>query len=209
MIKQFAIILSMTGFILFSSNVLAGYKCWTNNEGIRECGYTVPPEYAQQKSSTYSSRGVKKDVQERAKTDDEIRAAREDRIRQKELEKEREQQRLKQQAYDRVLIATYIRPEEILDARDRKTAVINGYIDLAKNSIEKLKNTLANERKKAADIDRKGQQVPIDIVNSINAIEEQIESKHEYIAAKEKEKVELFEKTKEDYKRFIQLKGIR
>jgi hypothetical protein len=209
MVKQFRIIISLTFLLLFSANALAGYKCWTNKEGIRECGNTVPPEYAQQQSSTYSSRGVKKDVQKRAQTDEEIRSAREERIRQKEQEKELEQKRLKQQAYDRVLIATYIRPEEILDARDRKTVVIDGYIELAKNSIKKLKTTLSSERKKAADIDRKGQQIPIDIINSIKSVEEQIESKHEYIATKEKEKVELFDKTKEDYKRFIQLKGIR
>ena len=26
----------------------AGIKCWTNNDGVRECGNAVPPEYAQQ-----------------------------------------------------------------------------------------------------------------------------------------------------------------
>ena len=25
----------------------AGIKCWTNDDGVRECGNTVPPKYAQ------------------------------------------------------------------------------------------------------------------------------------------------------------------
>jgi hypothetical protein len=34
----------------FSLTADAAIKCWTNKEGVKECGDTVPPEYAQLRS---------------------------------------------------------------------------------------------------------------------------------------------------------------
>ena len=48
------------------------FKCWTNNEGVRECGNVVPPEYAQQKTRTINERGITTEVKERAKTKEEL-----------------------------------------------------------------------------------------------------------------------------------------
>ena len=42
-------------------------KCWTNKEGFRECGYTVPPEYAQKGHQEIGKFGTVEEV-ERAKT---------------------------------------------------------------------------------------------------------------------------------------------
>ncbi len=50
----------------------AGIKCWTNKEGIRECGRTVPPEYAQKGYTERSDSGVKVKEITRAKTAEEI-----------------------------------------------------------------------------------------------------------------------------------------
>ena len=35
----------------------ARIKCWTNNEGVRECGNAVPPEYAQKGHKEVSKSG--------------------------------------------------------------------------------------------------------------------------------------------------------
>ncbi len=195
--------------LIVTMNANAGFKCWTNNEGIRECGNSIPPEYAQKRSSTFSDSGIKKGVQERAKTDEELALEREQRKKDKELQKQRELERLAQQSYDRVLLATFLSPEEIIDAKDRKVAVIDGYIDLARVSITKLKQLYEEERKKAANIDRRGKKIPDDITEAINSFQEQISDKEKFILTKQEEKAELIKKYAMDYERFKALKGIK
>ena len=36
----------------------AGIKCWTNKDGVRECGNAVPPEYAQQGHTVKDKQGL-------------------------------------------------------------------------------------------------------------------------------------------------------
>ena len=42
------IILLILNMSIPANSVQARMKCWTNNEGVKECGDTVPPEYTQQ-----------------------------------------------------------------------------------------------------------------------------------------------------------------
>ncbi|MEW6647505.1 MAG: hypothetical protein AB1450_09925 [Pseudomonadota bacterium] len=53
-------------------SALAAIKCWTNKEGVRECGNVVPPEYAQKETRTVNERGITVEVKERAKTAEEL-----------------------------------------------------------------------------------------------------------------------------------------
>ncbi|MCK5639937.1 MAG: hypothetical protein KAJ19_04040, partial [Gammaproteobacteria bacterium] len=55
---------------------IAGFVCWTNNEGMKECGNTVPPEYAQKETRKRDTQGRITEVKKRAKTRAEIEAAR-------------------------------------------------------------------------------------------------------------------------------------
>ena len=49
----------------------ARFKCWTNSDGVRECGENVPPEYAQQGHEEINKLGITVDKQERAMTEEE------------------------------------------------------------------------------------------------------------------------------------------
>ena len=71
LIKTFSIILILSGLSL-STTVHARLKCWTNNEGVKECGNSVPPEYAQRGHQELNKSGVVKDEKKRAKTDEEL-----------------------------------------------------------------------------------------------------------------------------------------
>ena len=42
---------------LISFNADARFKCWTNSDGVKECGQNVPPEYAQQGHEEVNSLG--------------------------------------------------------------------------------------------------------------------------------------------------------
>ena len=50
----------------------AGFQCWTNSEGVRECGNVVPPEYSQKETRTYNEQGVNTGVKNRALTREEL-----------------------------------------------------------------------------------------------------------------------------------------
>ena len=69
--NTFIILLTFSGMLL-STSVQARLKCWTNSEGVRECGNAVPPEYAQQGHQELDKSGMVKKETERAKTDEEL-----------------------------------------------------------------------------------------------------------------------------------------
>ena len=58
--------------LAFSGPANARIKCWTNQEGVKECGNTVPPEFAQKEHKEVSEQGVVMEEKERAKTEEEL-----------------------------------------------------------------------------------------------------------------------------------------
>ena len=51
----------------------ARMKCWTNSDGVKECGNRVPPEYTQQGYQELSTGGIVKEKTERVKTKEELK----------------------------------------------------------------------------------------------------------------------------------------
>jgi hypothetical protein len=184
----------------------AAFKCWTNSEGVRECGNAIPPEYAQQKSETVNERGLTVEVQERAKTQEELDEER--RIAEEEERRKTEEaaRRKEQDAYDRVLLSTFLSEKEIIDSRDRKTGAIDASIEISRITIDKLEGDLKRERKRAANFERKGRQIPENVQKSIDALERQIADKQSYIESKKEEKQEIMDKYAKDLDRFLELK---
>ncbi|NOR51707.1 MAG: hypothetical protein GQ470_03725 [Gammaproteobacteria bacterium] len=195
--------------LLYLQGAAAAFKCWTNSDGYRECGNTIPPEYAQQETRTMDDRGMTTDVQKRAKTRDEIqegrRIAKEQKIRAAEERKRKEEQDRK----DRVLLATFLKAEEILTARDRNLAVYEGYIELSLISIGKLNRKLKSEQERAANFERNGKSVPESLMKKIDTIRGQLADKEGFIRKNESEMALLNKKYGADYERFIELKGGR
>ena len=92
----------------------AGIKCWTNKDGVRECGNSVPPEYAQQETETKDKRGLTIDKSERAKTLDELEAERQ----RAKIDQRLAVETQKRAARDRVLLDTFSSEDDlVLNAR--------------------------------------------------------------------------------------------
>src|SRR6056300_1076175 len=89
--------------MLISLQANAAIKCWTNNEGIRECGNRVPPEFAQQGHQEISESGMVIEEQSRAKTKAELA---ED-AKQKALLAEKKRKQAEQKRTDNILLATF------------------------------------------------------------------------------------------------------
>lgn len=208
---QQLLMLTLTTTVLFCGTAQAAGAskiiCWTNSDGVRECGNAVPPEYAQKETRTLDKQGMTTDIRERARTAEELAA---DRARQAEEERliaEEEQRIQAQESYDRVLLATYLSEEDIIRSRDRQSGSINATIDVTQIAIDKLQKKLSEEKKKAANYERAGKALPERVQQDIDALQQQIDSKSSFIQSKELEKKALHEKYDADMIRFRELKA--
>lgn len=202
--------------LAFSPAYAASFKCWTNNEGVRECGNVIPPEYAQKKSETVNQYGVTVETQKRAKTREELAAEAAQQEEQRRLEEEEEKRRKEDEARqreqarkDRVLTATFTSVSEIIASRDRKTQAIDANIEITRLSISGIEDNMNDLKKRAANLERAGKPVPDDLIADIELLQSQIDEKESYIEAKQDEKEKLIEKYEADIERFKELKGIK
>jgi hypothetical protein len=185
----------------------AAFKCWTNSDGVRECGNAIPPEYAQKGSETLNDQGMVVDKQRRAKTKAELAEERRRKEAEAKRQAEEKRRREEQAAYDRVLLATFTSVEDIVTARDRKLASIKGMMELSQATAENLQKKLAEYQKRAANIERRGASVPDDLLQDMENIKQQIAHKEDYLASKKEEAEALREKYARDIARFKELQA--
>jgi len=181
----------------------AKIKCWKNNESVRECGNSVPPEFAQQGHDEVSSRGVRLDSTVRAKSLEELQAERATAKAQAEAEVRRREQAAK----DRVLLDTFSSDDDMLLARDGQIMHLESQIKLTESHTNKLNNGLEELIQDAADHERRGDEPPEKLVGDIDSLREQISDNQTFIKTKQTERVELMRKFEADIARFRELKG--
>lgn len=193
--------------LLIGNAAQAKIVCWTNSEGIRECGNSVPPEYAQKETRTINKRGITTDVQERAKTPEEIAEEKAREAEEKRIAEEKARQEREQAAYDRVLLSTYISEDDIIRARDRQSSSIDATIEITRITIDRVQEKLDSEKKKAANFERQGKKLPKTLKEDIASMQQQIQDKQRFIDTKEAEKQKIREKFDADMLRFRELKA--
>lgn len=186
-----------------AADAQARIKCWTNKEGIRECGNVVPPEYAQQGHQEVSRRGIVVDETARAKTEEELEA---ERLAAEQAAAD-EKARKAQAAKDRVLLDTFSSVDDMEFARDGKIAAIESQIRLSENQIEKLEKNLNEIIQTAADQERRGVAPGDNTEADIANVRNQIQRKHEFIADKREEQDSVRAQFEADIGRFRALKG--
>ena len=194
------IFLTCTGLSVQSATKI---KCWTNKEGIRECGTTVPPEYAQQGHETLNDQGRVIKETERAKTKEEI--AEEEK--QATIEREKKEAEEEQKRQDDILLATYTKVEDIEKMRDDNVRVIQSRITLTQSRIEKTQADLDKRIQTAANAERDGKKPSPALLQDIDTLRKRIKSNQEFIAEREKEIESVKSKYNTDIERFKQLKN--
>ena len=181
----------------------AGIKCWTNKDGVRECGNVVPPEYAQQSHDELSEQGVTVKQTEAAKSTEELAAEKEA----QKLQKERERLAREQAAKDRVLLDTFSTKQDLVLARDGKLHVIDSRIQHTGQIAEKLEANLEQVETVAANYERAGDALPETLLAEIDSLRHQIEEQMLFIEERKKEKEELRAKFEDDLQRYLELKA--
>ena len=187
-----------------SAPLQARFKCWTNNEGIRECGEKVPPEFVQKGHEEMSGQGIVLKKKERAKTEEEL--AEDARLaviaaEQQKLEDEQAKQ-------DRILLDTFTSVADIETVRDDKLAVIESSITLTHKRNEKTQQDLDKRIQAAAAAERAGNAPNEALLDDIKLLRARIEKNKVFIEVRKKDQDAVEAASGMDIKRFERLKGL-
>lgn len=225
LIISFTLITSM-----LISNAHARMKCWTNSDGVKECGDKVPPEYTQKGYQELGKRGIVRDETDRVKTKEELKKEKveaEAIARQNKKEKTKKSRKMLR---DRMLLETFNSIDEIKLAKEEKIKALASTIKITEKRIVKLQYQLDDildnnsvdkqtddeenfedddEEENCEDDDDEEENCEENSRNNnIELLKEQIAENKNHL----KNRIEETEKTKELYTgyiaRFKKLKGI-
>lgn len=198
------ILLTFAGLGL-SGTAQAKFKCWTNNEGVKECGNAVPPEYAQKGHQEMSKSGMVKEETGRAKTDEEI--AEEKRL--EKIQAEKDKMAAEQKKKDAILLQTFSSVEDIERARDERLSALEASIKLTQQRSQKIQEDLDKRINKAASAERSGKAPSEALLKDIESLKRQIKNNDKFIEGKRAEQEVIKEDHAKDIAHFKQLKGIK
>lgn len=142
-IFTFITFLFSCGLFLTSSAQAGRIKCWTNEDGMRECGSVVPPQFSQQGHEELNSQGVRIRTVKRAKTPEEIRAE----LAKIEMceKKARDEKRVREKEQE--LLALFSNEQDIITARDARLGTVDAAITSISAYIKSLNKNLADLEK--------------------------------------------------------------
>lgn len=203
--KQVIIALGSIVFMsAMNSPVYARIKCWTNHEGVRECGEKVPPEFSQKGHQEVSKQGVVVGEKERAKTKEELAEA----ARQAEIARQEQKIKDEQATKDKILLDTFTSVADIEEIRDSKIAVIESSITLTKKRNEKTQEDLDKRIRAAAAAERAGNAPNEALLKDIEDLRSRIKNNDSFIEGKRKEQDLVRKDAAADIERFNRLKGL-
>lgn len=179
--------------------------CWTNKDGVKECGDKVPPEYAQTDRQIMNEQGLVIEEKERAKTEEELAEEK----RQAEIQAEKDRIAQGEARRDKILLDTFSNIDDIEMTRDGKIAAIQASISLAETRNQKLQAELDKLVEQAANEERAGKPASEDLVKDIESLRRQIKGNDDFIAEKRKEQDLVREASAKDVERFKELKSIQ
>lgn len=152
--RQFLLAMTLLGGGLLSTSAIAagGVQCWTDSQGHRACGDSVPPQYAKQQREVFDDQGRVRQVKPREKT--EAEAATEEAAARTAAELAQKQQ--KQRDYDRFLLSTYNSDKDIERARDERIAMLEGRQQLVEKSVADNQKAIDQQQARIDNIIKAG-----------------------------------------------------
>ncbi len=180
-------------------------KCWTNQEGMRECGNAVPAEYAQQSYKEFSKQGVVLKQQVRAKTREEL----EEEKRLAEIKKNEELKAKERAQADRLLLDSFSNEDDMVLTRDGRISAVEAQIQVTQNHAKKLQMNLDQQIHLAAQFERQGKQPPQETVANIEGLRRQIDEAQAFVTLKRKEQEAIRRQFEADLERFRELMAER
>ena len=186
----------------------AGIKCWTNDEGVRECGNAVPPQYSQKGHREISDTGITLSTTDRARTKEELRIQREEAARLAAIRAEEARRVRERETRDRVLLSTFTSEKDLTIAHEGQVAAIDLRIEHTEQILKQLEQSLEQLRAQAAKLERTGKSMSPELKNKIARVERQLQGSHKFIEERRLQKSQLAAQFAEDLDRYRELKGL-
>jgi hypothetical protein len=179
------------------------YK-WVDDEGHTHYSDKLPPSETKRARTHLDERGVTVDRIDAAKTPEQIRQEAEE----ARLREEQERLAEKQRAEDRVLLRTFRTTDDIEMAREGQIQAVDTYIRVTQSNIKRLKNTLSEMQKNAANLELSGQKVSPRYLKDIDNKRQALKDAYQSIVDREREKNRIRQSFATDLKRFRELKKL-
>ena len=177
---------------------------YVNDAGVTVIDYSIPPEYVHNGYEILNLDGSVHKVVPRRLTAEEI-ANKSSEAYRKQVEAE-EAERLRK--WDESLLRRYSSIEDIEAARDRALSDLRIRISILRSNVRSLKQQVENNQARAADIERGGGQVPVDLVSAIDGLQGEITETERSVEERMRE-IEVVEQGfQRDIDRFEQLLDI-
>ena len=140
MIKKYLyLIISFTLITsILISNAHARMKCWTNSDGVKECGDKVPPEYTQKGYQELSKGGIVTDETDKVKTKEELKK---EKLEADAIARQQKKEKNKK-SLDKMLLETFNSIDEIELAKEEKLKALASTIKITRKRIIKLQYQL-------------------------------------------------------------------
>lgn len=178
---------------------------WTDDEGVRHYGDSIPPEYADKPKEVLNEQGVAVDQLEGKKTEEQLAAEK----KAEELEMQMELQR----RADLTLLNTYVTIDEILMHRDRRVELFQAQARVTELYLRNLNRRLDQLKGEAGQFkpyssDPNAAMIDPALVEEIEETENSIARHERNLQKFRQEENDIVERFAGDIERFKHLKGI-
>ncbi|WP_420467018.1 hypothetical protein [Panacagrimonas sp.] len=176
--------------------------CWTEDSGARACGDSIPPRYANREKHILDRTGRTVKIIPGSLTPEQ-RAAKEAQAQRVAAER---QENERQAAYDRALLATYAKPQELAALRDDRLSTLDTSIQLTEAAAARDAVSVAELRARlpaAGSADKASRK----LLDSVAMFETSLENNQRAVTDMRKQREEICETFARDIRRFQQLKA--
>lgn len=170
---------------------------YTDNRGVVAIDDHVPPQFVKNGYEILSPDGRVLETVPRQLSGEEGERKR---------TQEAEAKRLRE--WDKNLLLRYSSVDDIAAARDRALREIDSRISILRSNQQATKSQVEHEQAKAADIERKGNNVPEAITGNIEKLKREAASIEDAIAERQREKEGTRARFQRDIDRFQTLQGV-
>ena len=176
----------------------AKYYRYTNKEGVKVMNSFVPPEYVKDGYEVVTLSGEVLEVVDPAPSPEEAEKMAAKRQREAQLA-----------AWDESLLKRYSTVADIEAAKARKLKDFDASLSILRGNASNIRTQIEQVQARAASMERSGRKIPDSTINSLRALEMELEDTQEQLTKREEDKLEIAQKYDEDIERFKVIRAPR
>jgi hypothetical protein len=174
---------------------------YINDEGVTVINYSIPPQFVHKGYEILNRDGSVYKVVPRTLSKEELANRSGDAYRERVEAEEAERLR----KWDESLLLRYSSIEDVEAARDRALSELKIRISILRSNLRSLKSQVENNQARAADIERSGGTVPVELVGVIDGLRGEIVETERSVREREREMEVVNQGFQRDVERFASL----